>query len=397
MRMSIDVADVADIYARPRARRRGDAGAGWHRARAHQARARSRRALRRAVHGSSRACALGRGRCRVHRRAPSTHSTPRICKAFGYNYAGQQKVEIVNFCVSGFGMIDRPAIPKLAAAAARSRNTACGRSISAARSTTRRSMTAPRCRPAFALTVPRSWRNSARRQWCFRANRLEVDEHGILIVQPRARNRRGEPMNVQPQAWPWPTAPRLRRARHRSHRAANRRGHAQLDRGGDRIRHRAHGALADDPRSARLPRRSVRSLLPQADRAILFGDAERGGARFSARDHAAGRRFPDERHLSHRRLDRPLARSVQHRSGVSRRRGRRLYPGLRAPRRYRRSRAGLDARHRRDRVRGRPRHPADQALQRRRAQRRRLHHHQAQHARARHAGGRSRQRGAGLS
>ncbi|MFZ3361377.1 MAG: hydantoinase/oxoprolinase family protein, partial [Xanthobacteraceae bacterium] len=34
-------------------------------------------------------------------------------KAFGYNYAGQQKVELVNFSVSGFGMIDRPAIPKL--------------------------------------------------------------------------------------------------------------------------------------------------------------------------------------------------------------------------------------------------------------------------------------------
>ena len=37
-------------------------------------------------------------------------------KAFGYNYAGQQKVEIVNFCVSGFGMIERPSIPKLPAA-----------------------------------------------------------------------------------------------------------------------------------------------------------------------------------------------------------------------------------------------------------------------------------------
>jgi N-methylhydantoinase A len=34
-------------------------------------------------------------------------------KTFGYNYAGKQKVEIVNFCVSGFGVIDRPAIPKL--------------------------------------------------------------------------------------------------------------------------------------------------------------------------------------------------------------------------------------------------------------------------------------------
>jgi N-methylhydantoinase A len=32
---------------------------------------------------------------------------------FGYNYAGQQKVELVNFCVSGFGLIERPDIPKL--------------------------------------------------------------------------------------------------------------------------------------------------------------------------------------------------------------------------------------------------------------------------------------------
>jgi len=37
-------------------------------------------------------------------------------KAFGYNYAGRQKVEIVNFCVSGFGTIDRPEIPKLSIA-----------------------------------------------------------------------------------------------------------------------------------------------------------------------------------------------------------------------------------------------------------------------------------------
>jgi N-methylhydantoinase A len=34
-------------------------------------------------------------------------------KTFGYNYPGEQKVELVNFCVSGFGMIDRPSIPKL--------------------------------------------------------------------------------------------------------------------------------------------------------------------------------------------------------------------------------------------------------------------------------------------
>ena len=35
-------------------------------------------------------------------------------RTFGYNYASQQKVELVNFCVSGFGLIERPEIPKLA-------------------------------------------------------------------------------------------------------------------------------------------------------------------------------------------------------------------------------------------------------------------------------------------
>jgi N-methylhydantoinase A len=34
-------------------------------------------------------------------------------RTFGYSYAGEQKVELVNFCVSGFGMIERPRIPKL--------------------------------------------------------------------------------------------------------------------------------------------------------------------------------------------------------------------------------------------------------------------------------------------
>jgi N-methylhydantoinase A len=36
-------------------------------------------------------------------------------KAFGYDYAGQQKIELVNFVVSGFGVIDRPVLPTVAA------------------------------------------------------------------------------------------------------------------------------------------------------------------------------------------------------------------------------------------------------------------------------------------
>jgi N-methylhydantoinase A len=35
-------------------------------------------------------------------------------KTFGYNYAGRQKIELVNLCVSGFGLIERPQMAKLA-------------------------------------------------------------------------------------------------------------------------------------------------------------------------------------------------------------------------------------------------------------------------------------------
>jgi N-methylhydantoinase A len=36
-------------------------------------------------------------------------------KTFGYDYAGKQRIELVNLCVSGFGLIERPQMPKLAA------------------------------------------------------------------------------------------------------------------------------------------------------------------------------------------------------------------------------------------------------------------------------------------
>jgi N-methylhydantoinase A len=38
-------------------------------------------------------------------------------RTFGYNYAGKQKIELVNLCVSGFGAIERPRLPKLATGA----------------------------------------------------------------------------------------------------------------------------------------------------------------------------------------------------------------------------------------------------------------------------------------
>jgi N-methylhydantoinase A len=47
----------------------------------------------------------------VTRLLASFHAAHR--KSFGYDYAGKQKVELVNFCVSGFGAIERPELPKL--------------------------------------------------------------------------------------------------------------------------------------------------------------------------------------------------------------------------------------------------------------------------------------------
>ena len=295
--------------------------------------ARSRRALRRAVDGSARAGAGRRDRRGVHRRARPTRSTPRISRPSATITPGQQKVELVNFCVSGFGVIDRPRIPKLAmqparAAAATSRPVYFDGEFRDTPVYARASLGAG----ASARRARRSSRSSARPRWYFRASSSKSIRTGIL---DRARCRQSSGgqtmMNVHAKEWPWPTAPDLPRARGRSDRAADRRRHAEFDRGRDRIRHRAHRALADDPRSARLSRRPVRPLLPQAHRALLFGDAERRGARFSARDDAARRRVPDERHLSDRRLDRPPAGSVQHRAGVPSRRGRRLHPGLRPP------------------------------------------------------------------
>jgi N-methylhydantoinase A len=104
-------------------------------------------------------------------------------KAFGYNYAGQQKVEIVNFSVSGFGMTDRPAIAKLAIA----------------------TDTRPSCstRPVYfsgafhetpiydRITLPAGFRldgpavveEFGSTTVVFPDQSLEVDERGILIVQ----------------------------------------------------------------------------------------------------------------------------------------------------------------------------------------------------------------------
>src|SRR5262249_18486414 len=92
-------------------------------------------------------------------------------RTFGYNYAGEQKIELVNFCVSGFGLVERPRGPNLSTGARRA--SACGRSTSTAPSARPLSTSAQHCRPRSVSTT-RPWlRSSARPPWFFPARNLK--------------------------------------------------------------------------------------------------------------------------------------------------------------------------------------------------------------------------------
>ena len=104
-------------------------------------------------------------------------------KAFGYSYRGKQKVEVVNFCVSGFGLIDRPRLPRLATSARGWR----------ARGRTRRVFFAGRFvdtpiydragLPAGAVIEgPVVVEEFGSTTVVFEGQELEVDPHGIMVV-----------------------------------------------------------------------------------------------------------------------------------------------------------------------------------------------------------------------
>ena len=88
-------------------------------------------------------------------------------KTFGYNYAGQQKVEFVNFSVSGFGMIDRPSIPELATSARRRHRSAAPSGVFRPRLPRHAGVPAGCSRRVSASTDRQSSRNSVPRPWFF--------------------------------------------------------------------------------------------------------------------------------------------------------------------------------------------------------------------------------------
>ena len=105
-------------------------------------------------------------------------------RTFGYNYLGQQRVELVNFCVSGFGLIERPTMPKLETRGSAPlpkliRKVYFG---SAFRDTPIYDRgTLP---PGHGLSGPAVIEEFGSTTVVFPGQRVAVDAHGILIVRP---------------------------------------------------------------------------------------------------------------------------------------------------------------------------------------------------------------------
>ena len=105
-------------------------------------------------------------------------------KAFGYGYRGKQKVEAVNYCVSGFGLIDRPQLPKLATSGARRAAVPAARLLR--RRIRRHAGVRAGALPAGArIDGPAVIEEFGSTTVVFPGQTLTVDPHGIMIVRKR--------------------------------------------------------------------------------------------------------------------------------------------------------------------------------------------------------------------
>jgi N-methylhydantoinase A len=108
-------------------------------------------------------------------------------RTFGYNYSGQQKVELVNLCVSGFGLIERPELPKLAARGGATPSRKSVRPVyfeGAFRDTPVYDRAV--LPPGFRLDGPAVIEEFGSTTVVFPGQTLEVDPHGILIMRASA-------------------------------------------------------------------------------------------------------------------------------------------------------------------------------------------------------------------
>ncbi len=105
-------------------------------------------------------------------------------RTFGYDYAGQQQIEIVNLCVSGFGLVERPAVPKLAARDATPARKAVrpvyfGNGFQDTAVYDRASLV-----PGFRVNGPAVVEEFGSTTVAFPGQHIDVDPYGIMIVRP---------------------------------------------------------------------------------------------------------------------------------------------------------------------------------------------------------------------
>jgi N-methylhydantoinase A len=113
-------------------------------------------------------------------------------RTFGYNYRGEQKIELVNLCVSGFGMIERPQLPRLATRGIGSPERKTVRPVhfdGAFRETPIYDRAA--LPPGFQLRGPAVVEEFGSTTVVFPRQWLDIDPHGILVI--RADERAGMP------------------------------------------------------------------------------------------------------------------------------------------------------------------------------------------------------------
>jgi len=107
-------------------------------------------------------------------------------KAFGYDYQGRQKVELVNFCVSGFGAIERPTLPKLDARAGATPTRKGKRSVFFEGRWVESPVYDRSVLPAaFRLDGPAIVEEFGSTTAIWPGQWLEVDPHGIMLVREK--------------------------------------------------------------------------------------------------------------------------------------------------------------------------------------------------------------------
>lgn len=105
-------------------------------------------------------------------------------KAFGYGYRGRQKVEVVNYCVSGFGVMDRPRLPTLPTGAADSARSRTTRQVFFGGGFVQTPIYDRNDLPAGArLRGPAVVEEFGSTTVVFPGQRMSVDPHGIMVVE----------------------------------------------------------------------------------------------------------------------------------------------------------------------------------------------------------------------